>query len=180
MLMAAERSVLVIVDVQERLCPVIADARRVLRGCRVLIQAARRLAVPVVATEQYPQGLGPTMVDLRELLAPGEVLPKMTFSLADDAAVLARLEGLARPQLVLAGIEAHVCVLQSALRLNQLGWRVFVVEDCCGSRDPENARRAAARLNAAGVGMVSLEMVVFEWLQVAGTAAFKELINLIK
>ena len=175
MLIRREHSSLLIVDVQDRLTPVMTDPRRVIHACGLLIRFARRLGVPITASEQYPKGLGPTVVDLREAFEPGEVFAKTHFSCADDPALSGRLTALQKPQIVIAGIEAHVCVLQTALDLRALDCEVFVVADACASRRAESEVWAWERLRAAGVGVVSLEMALFEWLRQAGTEEFKEL-----
>src|ERR1700761_3004578 len=107
MLMRAEKSCLLIVDVQERLAPVMSDPRRVLQNCGLLMRAAATLGIPTIVTEQYPKGLGPTMVDLRPYLPEQGALPKVHFSAAADPAIFARLRELGRDQVVIAGIETH-------------------------------------------------------------------------
>lgn len=178
MLMRSETSSLMIVDVQERLAPVMSDPRRVIAGCALLMRAARMLKVPVVVSEQYPRGIGATIFDLREWLPPEGAVTKMHFSAADEPAVVQRLTG--RPQVVVAGIEAHICVSQTALGLRAKGHEVFVVADASASRRVENEQMAWTRLGQAGIPVVSTEMVLFEWLRVAGTPEFKELVALIK
>lgn len=180
MLMRAEKSSLLVVDVQERLTPVMSDPRRVIHGCTLLMRAATRLGVPVVASEQYPQGIGPTVFDLREWLPPDGAHAKLHFSCADEPVILDHLVGGGRRQVVLAGIEAHICVLQSALGLKEKGYDPFVVTDASASRRPENEEAAWQRLRQAGIPTVTIEMVLFEWLRVAGTPAFKELVALVK
>lgn len=180
MLMDAKTASLLIVDIQENLAPVMAEPRQVLRNASLLLQAAARLAVPVTISEQYPKGLGHTMGELLALAPQGVVCEKLHFSCAAEPAMLSRLQGFARPQVVVAGIEAHVCVLQTCLGLKEQGFDVFVVADACSSRKQANHDLAMARLAAAGVSVVSTEMVVFEWLHVAGTDSFKDLIKLVK
>lgn len=180
MLMDAARSSLLLVDIQENLAPVMADARSVYRGCGLLLRAAVRLGIPITASEQYPRGLGPTVGELKALLPDGAAVEKIHFSCAAEPAILDRLEGMGRKQVVIAGIEAHVCVLQSALGLKQKGFEVFVVADACSSRVTANHQAALARLAANGVHVVSVEMAVFEWMHRAGTPEFKELVGLIK
>ena len=180
MLIRSERSNLMIIDVQERLAPVMADPRRIIHGCGILLKAARRLGIPVTATEQYPQGIGPTMVDLRQWLSPDDILSKLSFSGADEPAILGRLVDSGRKQVVMAGVEAHVCILQTALGLREKGFEVFVVGDASGSRRAASEGSAWDRLRYAGIAVVTTEMVLFEWLRVAGTPEFKELIALIK
>ncbi|MFA7430990.1 MAG: hydrolase [Rhodospirillaceae bacterium] len=176
----SDKSALVIIDVQERLCPAMDDPRRVLHNGARLIKGAQRLNVPVLATEQYPQGIGPTMVDLRSLLPDDAVIQKMTFSAAREPALIARLRSLDVTQVVMMGTEAHVCVQQSALELAEQGWDVFVVADACSSRKVSDQDAAYARMAANGCSMVTTEMVLFEWLGEAGTPAFKDVLPLIK
>lgn len=184
MLIDAARSQLLVIDLQERLLPAVHEAGRVLARTRLLLRAAGALGVPVVVTEQYPRGLGPTVPGVQEALPAGAaVLEKIAFSAAAEEAVAGRVrEGLAggRDQLVIAGTEAHVCVLQTALGFLGRGFAVFVVEDAVSSRDPAGVAAAAARLRHAGCGWVTSEMAVFEWLGRAGTEAFRDLLPLIK
>jgi nicotinamidase-related amidase len=148
--------------------------------CAFLVRAARRLGVPVLASEQYPQGLGRTVPALAGLLDPAEVHAKLHFAGPADPALRAAIEAHGRDQVVLGGMEAHVCVLQTALQLKALGLEPIVVADAVASRDPVNRELALARLRANQVEIASSEMVVFEWLGQAGTPAFKELVALIK
>lgn len=180
MLMDAKAASLLIVDIQENLAPVMADPRQVLRNGALLLRAAARLAVPVTISEQYPKGLGHTMGELRALAPQDVVCEKLHFSCAAEPAMLSRLQGFKRQQVVVAGIEAHVCVLQTCLGLKDQGFDVFVAADACSSRKQANHDLAMTRLAAAGVSVVTTEMVVFEWLHVAGTDSFKDLIKLVK
>jgi len=181
MLLDAGRSQLLLVDVQERLMPAMHEAERVVEGCGRLVEAACTLGVPATVSEQYPRGLGATVPQLAERLGP-EVprFAKTHFSCAGDAAILGRLAAAGRPQVVLAGVEAHVCVLQTALQLKAMGFQPAVVWDAVASRTPESRELARERLGRAGVDLVNGEMVLFEWLQRAGTPAFKALSGLLK
>jgi len=180
MLLERARSCLLIVDVQERLTPVMTDPRRVIHHCGLLIRAAQRLEIPVLASEQYPKGLGPTMIDLRQMLPESDILAKTHFSAAADPEIIRRIGELGRPQVVLAGIESHVCVLQSALDLKSRDFDPVVVMDACASRRPESEQMAWGRLRQEGVPLVSVEMAIFEWLHQAGSAEFKDLSTLIR
>lgn len=180
MLIEARRSVFLLVDVQENLGPVMAEPRAVYRHCALLLRAAARLGVPVIASEQYPKGLGPTLGELRALLPEGAVMEKMHFSCAAEPAIAERVRGLGRDQIVVAGIEAHVCVLQTALGFKAAGYDVVVAGDACSSRMAANHAGALARMAANGIEVAASESVVFEWLHVAGTPEFKDLIALIK
>ncbi len=180
MLMSATRSALLVVDIQQRLLPSMAAPQAVVNNTAVLIRAAQRLGVPILVSEQYPRGLGHTVPDLAQVVAPDEVLVKMHFSCIGDAGFALRFRDLARPQAVVAGIEAHVCVLQTVEDLLAQGTDTFVVEDATSSRAEKNHAAAMARLRGAGARIVTTEMVVFEWLAKAGTPEFKELSALIK
>ncbi len=172
MLLTANDSTLLVIDVQERLLPHIHEGASVLAHTGWLVRVAARLSVPVLATEQYPRGIGPTHADLAALL-PSPPLQKLHFSCVASGA----LEGeaaFARRQFVLCGIEAHVCVLQTALDLRALGREVYVVDEATGSRRPTDKALALERLRAHGVEIVSREMVAFEWLHESGTPLFKE------
>jgi nicotinamidase-related amidase len=152
MLLQAPRSQLLVVDIQARLMPAVADADRVVRNTLILLQAAARLGLPVTVTEQYPKGLGATVPAVAEALpADAVVLPKIHFSAAADPAIATRVASLGRPQVVIAGAEAHVCVLQTAIGLKERGLDVFVVGDACSSRAPASASAAHARLLHAGI-----------------------------
>jgi nicotinamidase-related amidase len=178
--LAAASSQLLVVDMQERLLPAVADAERVIARVRLMIAAAARLGVPVTVSEQYPKGLGATVATLREALSQdAAILPKLSFSCLGEPALAARLAALSRPQLVVCGAEAHVCVLQTALTALATH-EVFIVADATSSRDPANARLAMDRARAAGCVIVSSEMVVFEWLERAGTDDFRALAPLLK
>ncbi|MBI1205653.1 MAG: isochorismatase family protein [Azospirillum sp.] len=180
MLLDADRSLLVIIDLQERLLPAIHDRARVIANTRVLLQAAAALGVPVIATEQYPKGLGRTVAELLELLPAPPPIAKLHFACTGEPAFAAALAASGRDQIVLAGTEAHVCVLQTALGLRQLDRTCFVVADAVSSRTPDNAELGLKRMAANGVELVSTEMTLFEWMGRAGTPAFKAVSRLIK
>ncbi len=180
MLMSASASCLLVVDIQERLAPKVKAPRTVIDNATVLLKAARRLDVPVLVSEQYPRGLGATVLDLAPLLTEGEIIEKLHFSCIGERSFAERFRALGRPQAVVAGMEAHVCVLQTVEDLLAGGTETFVVEDAISSRTERNHAAAIARLREAGARIVTTEMVVFEWLAVAGTSAFKDLSALIK
>jgi nicotinamidase-related amidase len=169
-----------VVDVQERLAPAIADGAAVIAACRMLVLAARRLGVPVLASEQYPQGLGPTVAALRASLGEAQRLAKTAFSCAAEPAIAAAVEASGRRTLLVCGMEAHVCVLQSALDFRRRGLAVALVADATGSRRAESRALALERARAAGCAVVDVEMAVFEWLERAGTAEFRALAPLLK
>jgi len=171
MLIHPEHSLLLMIDLQERLAPAIADIEKVVDNNLWLGKLARRLSVPVLATVQYPAGIGPMLPLLREQV--DEIVEKIHFSAVADGC-LDQLKDMARPQVVLTGTEAHVCVLQTALDLREGGKEVYVVAEAVGSRRAEDRQLALERLRQEGCRIVSREMVAFEWLQRAGTDVFRD------
>lgn len=182
LLASAADSVLILIDVQERLAAAMdADTfRAVARNAGILVQAAVALDVPVLTTEQYRKGLGRTVPELAALLPKGAEIEKTSFSPAGDPSFMHVLEGAGRPQAILAGMEAHVCVLQTALELSAAGRDVFVVADACCSRSAANHTNAMDRLRAAGVIVAHTESIVFEWLRDARHDRFKALSALVR
>ncbi len=183
MLIDASKSFLLVIDMQERLLPVMAGAAEVERRALIVIKAAKSLNVPVLASEQYPKGLGPTVPSVKAAIGNADVFEKLSFSCWRDEAFKKHLTGLhegGRPQAIIAGIESHVCVLQTAVDLAQAGFAVFAVADALSSRAVSSFELARERMRQEGVGLVNTEMVIFELLGKAGSAEFKELSGLIK
>ena len=179
-LLDSAHSQLILVDHQERLMPAITDGATVLARASRLAELARALGVPVTGTEQSPDKLGPLPTSLRA--ACGQVLAKTHFD-ACAAGLLEAVQAAAaagRHQLVVAGCEAHVCLLQTVLGLRRAGHEVWVAADACGSRAPADRELALRRLEAAGVRLVSTEMVGFEWVRHAGHAQFRMLQSLVR
>jgi nicotinamidase-related amidase len=172
------RSVLCLVDLQQKLMPAIAGADEVVANAGRLLAAAEELGVPVLSTEQNPKGLGPTVPELARSDGAHPVVAKMTFDSCQATGVMDALP--AGHHIVVAGAEAHVCVLQTALGLLDRSRRVFVVADAVGSRRSENKKAALRRLERAGAEIVTTEMVIFEWLGSAEHPAFKSVIALVK
>lgn len=175
-----DASQLVLIDVQDKLCSVMEPAAlaEMVRNCGILLQAAKLLEIPVICTEQYPKGLGATLPELSACM-PAPTIEKTCFSCNDSGPFRARLQG-DRPQVVLTGMESHICVLQTALQLQECGKQVFVVEDAVISRKPDNKANALARLRQVGVMVTNTESVVFEWLRVAEGEVFKQISKLVR
>ena len=180
MRLAAHASALLVVDLQARLVPVLQGPDELIARCSILLRAAARLDVPVLATEQYPKGLGHLVPPIRELVGPERVVPKIAFSAMNDPEPAERIGQLGREMLVVVGAEAHICVLQTVLDLLARGRKVAVVADGVGSRRPLDKEVGLARMARAGAQIVTADMVVFEWMERAGTDAFKELIPLLR
>lgn len=170
---------LLVVDMQERLLPAIAQHEAVTHANAVLLQVAARLGIPQCLTMQNPSKLGEVPGSLQEYFRAPVVLSKMTFSAWREKTVEAHLKHSTRTQVLLTGVEAHVCVLQTALDLVEKGFQVFVPHDAVGSRDAENKRWALERMQANGCQIISTESALFELLVEAGTDEFRDLRKLI-
>jgi nicotinamidase-related amidase len=180
-LLRSADSVLALIDIQEKFRPTIAGIEALIRRIEILARAAMRLGVPVLATEQYPKALGNTVAEIKRWLPDSQAyLPKMCFSSAACVPFRDALAATGRRQVVLAGIETHVCVLQTALELAAAGHSVYVVEDAVSSRQSADRQAALERMSRHGIERITAEMAVFEWLREAGTPEFKELQALIK
>lgn len=179
MLVERDRSQLLMVDIQERLLPAMSDPVLVVKNGGRLLEAARILAVPVVVSEQYPAGLGRTVPELANLAPANAVHEKMEFSCFANAGLRAALSG-AEKQTIIFGIEAHVCVLQTALEMAADSRDVTIVVDAIGSRVADSKEIALRRLQDAGVQLATTEMILFEWLRRAGTPEFKTVSRLIR
>ena len=180
MLIRPDDSCLIVIDMQERLVPAMQAPARTLKNARLLILVAREMNIPVLLTEQYPKDLGHTVKEIASVSEGLLVLEKMHFSCMEDAGFAAAFKALGRRQAVIKGMEAHICVMQTAVNLMDAGYEVFVVTDATSSRTPESEKACLDRLGACGAGIVTTEMVVFEWLGKAGTPAFKKLLPLVK
>ena len=174
------QSQLVIVDMQTRLSSVMTDhVDDVVKNCATLLQSAALLEIPTILTEQYPKGLGSTVPDLSQYMVGKKAVEKTAFSCCGEPAFNRQLLG-DHSQVILAGMEAHICVLQTALDLLAQGKTVFVLEDAVISRNPENKRNALNRMRQAGIIISNTESLVFEWLGVAQGGVFKTISQLVR
>ncbi len=179
-MLTTDNTVLLVIDFQERLFPVMHDKQRLLQNVQKLIRGIQALDIPIVLTEQYPKGLGPTIPEIKELLPDVKPIEKVCFNCCDESAFNETLGSLKRRQLLICGIEAHICVYQTAIALLQAGYEVQVVADCVSSRDPENRMVSLFRMGSSGVSPTTTEMTLFELLNVARGDAFKEISNIVK
>ena len=182
MLMRADRSFVFVVDIQAKLLPVIDDNASLLKNVTLLVESATSLSIPQLVSEQYPQGLGETVPEVKRVVDSGTpYVTKVCFSAVGaggfDEAIAPHDD---RRQAVVVGIEAHICVLQTALDLRARGLDVFVVADGVSSRKENDRDKALARLRDNGCHIVTTEMVLFEWLRVAGTPLFKQVSKAIR
>lgn len=180
MLIRSGDSCLIVIDMQERLVPAMQAPARTIKNAKLLITVAKELEIPVLLTEQYPKGLGHTVPEIAAVSQGLPVLEKLHFSCMEDTGFATAFRALNRKQAVIVGMEAHICVMQTAVNLMDEGYEVFVVTDATSSRTLESEKACLDRLGASGAGIVTTEMVVFEWLGRAGTPAFKNLLPLVK
>jgi len=173
-------SQVVVIDIQDKLVDVMpkSEIKKVIDASSVLIQAAKILEVPCLYTEQYPKGVGLTVKKIKSLL-PEPAIEKKTFSCLDESKFKSALVK-SRPQIILCGLETHICILQTALASKAAGKEVFVVEDATLSRSSLHHQNAIARLRSEGIVITNIESVIFEWLRVAEGDHFKAISNLIK
>ena len=180
MLIRAAQSVLIVIDIQERLVPAMQAPARTVRNTRLLLEAAAECGVPALLSEQYPKGLGHTVPEIATAAGAAQVIPKTHFSCMEEPAFRDAFKALDRRQAVLVGMEAHVSVVQTAASLPEEDYDVFVVSDATASRTLESEQACLTRMTASGAFVVTTEMVVFEWLGKAGTPAFKRLLPSIR
>jgi nicotinamidase-related amidase len=178
-----ERSALLVIDVQERLAPAMPADRlpEVLRNTRILIETAREFSLPVLVSEQYPKGLGPTVAQLRDVL-PESCTPvaKTAFSCCGEPAFGPILDAITGRDIILCGMETHVCVLQTALDLLEQGRRVYVAADAVASRTALNWQTGLDLMHQAGAVIGTTEVFAFGLLRAAGTEQFKRISRMVK
>ena len=180
-LLSSDNALLLIIDIQEKFLPHIHAMERVIERTNVLLEAAKLLQVPVIVSQQYPQGLGHTVAPIRKKLDPASAIyDKTAFSCCQDDSLQQALQASSRPQVILAGIEAHVCVAQTALDLLAGGQQPYIAVDAVSSRKPTDADVALKRLFKAGVISTTTEAAIMEMTVNSKHPAFKELSRLIK
>ena len=179
-MLSTEKTVFLVIDVQEKLTRVMAERESLVGNLQKLIKGANVLGLPVLLTEQYPQGLGATIPEVITLLPEIKPLAKMSFNCCADVNFLEKLKSLKRKQVLVAGIEAHVCVYQTASALLSTGYEVQVVADCISSRTLENKNIAIAKMRDMGVSITSTEIALFELLKTTENKNFKDISLIVK
>jgi nicotinamidase-related amidase len=176
----ADTVVAVAVDYQERLIPAMHEPSELLRFSRILLAGLKELKVPVIVSRQYPKGLGDTVPEIKEVTADAVPCEKMTFSCRGSEEFRVALQNVHRKNVILCGVEAHVCVLQTALDLAAEGYGVLVAADCTASRRKYDAETALRRAEREGVLIVTCEQILFELLESATAPAFKSISALLR
>jgi nicotinamidase-related amidase len=169
-----------IIDIQERLFPVMWEKDKLLKNCTTLIQGLSELNLPQIVTQQYTKGLGETIPDIKAILPEFDYVEKRDFSCCDELSVLEKLKVQKAKNVIICGIEAHVCVLQTAVDLKTAGFNPVVVMDCVSSRTPENIELAKERFRFEGIMMTSFESILFELTRTSAAAEFRAISKLVK
>jgi nicotinamidase-related amidase len=175
-----ERTAAIIIDVQERLFPLIHENEKLAKNLATLIQGLKALGIPIFVTEQYVKGLGPTIESVAMHLQNQLRVEKMAFSCCDEPRVLEGIAVSGKENIVVAGIESHVCVLQTVLDLKRNGYHPVVVEDCVSSRNPNDKKIAIERMRQEGAIITTYESLLFELLRFSGTEQFRAVSKLVK
>ena len=178
-LLDISKALVLIIDVQEKLVNMLSD-EKVKDNAIKIAKTAGILNIPTIVTEQYPKGLGQTLSEIKESLANVKYFEKTSFSAYNENNFKEELGNFSRNQIVIFGIETHICVLQTAFDLLNAGYEVFVVQDSCGSRNDENKQAALRRLIHSGAQILTTEMVIFELLKSSKNPNFKEVQAIIK
>lgn len=180
-LLSVQKALLLVIDIQEKFKPVLFNGDAVVENTRRMIVGCNQLDVPVVVTEQYPKGLGPTVKDLQAALGQETpVLEKTSFGCCDEPVIEEHLLACGRKQIMVCGIEAHVCVNQTVVRLLEIGYQVYLIEDAIGARSQTNYHIALRKLSQLGAVPCCVEMALFELMRSSRHPQFKAVQQLIR
>ena len=174
------KTALLIIDIQDRLAAVMKHKEAVVTNCLHLIELSKMFNMPIVVTEQYPKGLGQTVEEIRKALPVYQPIEKLTFSCCDEAAFINEIKKLNKKNIILTGMETHICILQTCIGLLENGFNVHLVKDAVCSRSKENWRTAYEFMRDAGAVITCTETVLFQLLKIAGTEEFKAISKRIK
>jgi nicotinamidase-related amidase len=175
-----DRTAALIIDIQERLYPFIFENENLTKNVAKLIEGLKIIEIPIFVTEQYVKGLGPTIEPVVNILGDHPRIEKMSFSCCDESRVMEGIAVSGKENIIIAGIESHVCVLQTVVDLIQNGYHPIVVEDCVSSRHENDKRMAIKRMRQEGAIITTVESILFELLRYSGTEQFKGISKLVK
>ncbi|MBH1940106.1 hydrolase [Mobilitalea sibirica] len=177
----AEDTMALVIDFQERLVPVIKNANGLLHNTEILMKGLKALGIPMILTQQYTKGIGMTVPVIAEALGEDfNYMDKVSFSCVDDENIMQRIHATGKKNIIVCGIEAHICVLQTVIDLIQQGFHVILVEDCIGSRKENDTKVAVLRAAAEGAVITTYESILFELTRYAKSDVFKQISALIK
>ena len=175
-----DRTAALVIDMQERLYPFIFDNENLTRNVSKLIEGLKIIGIPIFVTEQYVKGLGPTIGPVATILGDHPRIEKMSFSCCDESRVMEGIAVSGKENILIAGIESHVCVLQTVVDFISNGYHPIVVEDCVSSRKENDKRMAIERMRQEGAIITTVESILFELLRYSGTEQFKGISKLVK
>ena len=175
-----ESSLALVIDIQERLYPHMDQAELLLKNTGILLSGLKALDIPVILTEQYPKGLGSTLEEIKLKLPNIDPLEKISFSCCDDSSYMEALRASGKSQIIICGIETHVCVMQTVIDLLEKDFIPVVIADCVSSRSPSDKHIALERMSHEGAIISTYESILFELARVAGTDTFKTISKLVK
>ena len=173
-------TVALVIDIQEKLFPHIDDHNRLLTNSKILLSGLKVLDIPIIVTEQYPKGLGSTINEISKLITDFSPIEKLSFNCCGEAKFLKEVQIYAKRNILILGIETHVCVLQTVMDLIERGYHPVIIEDCVSSRKPKDRETALKRMAREGVIITTYESILFELCEVAGTDQFKQISKLVK
>jgi len=179
-MLTVENALLVVIDIQGNLAQAMHDKNFLFENLKKLISGARILNLPIIVTEQIPQKLGPTLPEIAALFSDFQPIPKASFSCCGEPEFMKKFNASGRTQILLTGIEAHVCVYQTAVALKSLGYEVHLLADCISSRTGENKITAIERMKTEGVKLTTAEMALFELMKIAEGEKFREMVKVVK
>ena len=175
-----ENTIGLVIDIQERLYPVMLEKEVFLNNCLVLLKGLNELQIKVLVTQQYTKGLGETLPEIKSVIPGFQFTEKNDFSCCDEPLFINKLKHTNAQNVIICGIESHVCVLQTAVDLKAAGFNPVVVMDCVSSRSFKNIELAKERFRFEGIMMASYESILFELTRSSGSAAFKAISKLVK
>jgi nicotinamidase-related amidase len=175
-----EKTAGLVIDIQERLFPVMNEKENLLKNCEILIAGLVELSVPTIVTQQYTKGLGGTLPEIKSLIPDFNFIEKRDFSCCDELSVIEKLKETGAENVIICGIESHVCVLQTAVDLKEAGLNPIVVLDCISSRSKENIEVAKERFRFEGIMITSCESILFELTRSSAAPEFRAISKLVK
>lgn len=170
----------VIIDIQEKLLPHMHDGENILHNCLKLIEGLQILSVPMIVTQQYTKGLGSTVPPIVHMFSDFKYIEKLSFSCCDEPSFAEQLKSLRKSNIIICGIETHVCVLQTCVDLINAGFKPVIIEDCVSSRKPNDKHLALERMRQEGASITTLETILFEITRYAGNEQFKKISRIVK
>jgi len=179
-MLSEEQTLLIVIDAQEKLVEVMDKKEQLVQNIQTIIKGAKVLDIPIISIEQYPKGLGSTVSEIKECISDNNPIEKDTFSCCQNNQFITTLESYNRKQILVAGVEAHICVYLTAIELIEHGYEVEVITDAISSRTEYNKKIAIEKMISKGIGITTVEMVLFELLKLAKGDIFKQVMKIIK